>query len=464
MSKRLKFPEISLLKQPWDKEDYITETRHYKLITPLFGGGYKPGEPDEYTPIRATEIRGQLRFWWRALEGWKSNSKPEQLYDLEGSMWGTVHGDEVAGASRITIEVLNLPKATEEYLKPAYRDGWNKQNVYSPRPDQQVAPGYASFPLRPDSPEAKKVLLTSGNFSIKITYPIGLRKSVFAALWGWETFGGVGARTRRGFGAFTRENQVTFEEDALGKALNNLEATRISIKNSTELEAYLKQGLEVFSADQGWPSGVPFVPKKARFKIANKSWGQVVTALANFRQSRPKAQKQLPNGNSYTEFGRSHWPEPDGIRDLMQQYLVVKDKDDKTIIKKEHKPIHSQRGSFPRAAFGLPIIFWFKDGPKEGQPVDLKIRDPRTTTLMPKGSERLASPLLLRPYAGNLSIALIVEGSQGVLDNLRLMYEEPGKKQPQFKDLKSVAFLSSATGIKPLGTKTDVLQAFLDTL
>lgn len=48
---------------------YITETRSYKLITPLFGGGVEAGVNDPITPIRASGIRGQLRFWWRAIRG-----------------------------------------------------------------------------------------------------------------------------------------------------------------------------------------------------------------------------------------------------------------------------------------------------------------------------------------------------------------------------------------------------------
>jgi len=42
---------------------YITETRSYRLITPLFGGGVKAGVNDPITPIRASGIRGQLRFY-----------------------------------------------------------------------------------------------------------------------------------------------------------------------------------------------------------------------------------------------------------------------------------------------------------------------------------------------------------------------------------------------------------------
>ena len=44
---------------------------------------------------------------------------------------------------------------------------------------------------------------------------------------------------------------------------------------------------------------------------------------------------------------------------------------------------------FPRALFGLPIIFHFKDD---------KAGDPGDTVLAPKGSDRFASPLTLKAY------------------------------------------------------------------
>lgn len=41
-----------------------TKTYEIEWITPMFGGGAEAGTPDEIFPIRGTEIRGQLEFWW----------------------------------------------------------------------------------------------------------------------------------------------------------------------------------------------------------------------------------------------------------------------------------------------------------------------------------------------------------------------------------------------------------------
>ena len=61
----------ALEKRP--RADLIVQERTYKLITPLYGGGVEAGKTDSVTPIRGTEIRGQLRFWWRAMRGGQFN-------------------------------------------------------------------------------------------------------------------------------------------------------------------------------------------------------------------------------------------------------------------------------------------------------------------------------------------------------------------------------------------------------
>lgn len=66
------------------------------------------------------------------------------------------------------------------------------------------------------------------------------------------------------------------------------------------------------------------------------------------------------------------------------------------------EPVHSAGNVFPRAFFGMPILFHFKnikhDNPQRGERKDERF-DPVDSTLIPKGYERMASPLIVRPYA-----------------------------------------------------------------
>ena len=58
-------------KLPESKEGW--QEIHCELITPIYGGGIQAAVPDVLMPIRATAIRGQLRFWWRLLARQKWN-------------------------------------------------------------------------------------------------------------------------------------------------------------------------------------------------------------------------------------------------------------------------------------------------------------------------------------------------------------------------------------------------------
>jgi CRISPR-associated protein Cmr1 len=90
-------------------EKMIVETREYELITPLFGGGVEPNTPDPVTTIRATEIRGHLRFWWRATRGGQF-ATIEELKAKEDEIWGTAakfdKDGKAYGPSPVSISVL----------------------------------------------------------------------------------------------------------------------------------------------------------------------------------------------------------------------------------------------------------------------------------------------------------------------------------------------------------------------
>src|SRR5689334_14246615 len=72
----------------------IEQKREYQLITPLYGGGVTPGEADPVTIIRATEIRGNLRFWWRATRGRLFGDDRVAMLKREGEIWGAAYKKE----------------------------------------------------------------------------------------------------------------------------------------------------------------------------------------------------------------------------------------------------------------------------------------------------------------------------------------------------------------------------------
>src|SRR5690348_18028890 len=108
------------------KLDIIEQKRTYTLITPLYGGGVKVKEIDPITVVRATEIRGLLRFWWRACRGWKFEGNPAKMKAEEAAIWGKAYekGDKgIPPEQSIQIIVDADSSQKGNALKPFYMSG-----------------------------------------------------------------------------------------------------------------------------------------------------------------------------------------------------------------------------------------------------------------------------------------------------------------------------------------------------
>ncbi len=329
----------------------IEKTYTIDVITPLFGGGYEAGTVDPDMPIRASSIRGHLRFWWRATRGARYDNVKE-LRQREGEIWGSMENP-----SPVIVEA-DIQSCGKAYPCAYYPEGSNS-------PQFKVNhPPYALFPFqgsrRQDIPATKCIAGIS--FRLTISYPKELSLEVGAALWAWVNFGGIGARTRRGCGALYCQDLSPPDYAGIGD--------------------WYKRCLEKFefvpSSSRKWPT----LPDKILIKNGNsvdalQCWSDVIGLLQTFRQGKNVGRNP---GNNSSRPERSRWPEPESIRritgDRARKYQRM-----------EHIP---DNAAFPRAEFGLPIVF---NLPAKG--------DPGTLELYPVvgGSEktRMASPLILRP-------------------------------------------------------------------
>jgi CRISPR-associated protein Cmr1 len=316
----------------------LTWERTYTLITPLFGGGVEPREADSVSVVRATEVRGQLRFWWRALRGWQGQGSVERLLELESALFGSA-GE--GGASPVAVEVEVLERGKDVEVAQ-----------YGPQYGPAVQ-WYLGFPLRGKGRWAR--VKEGVAFRLRLRFPervknLNLAEELEAALWAWETFGGIGARTRRGFGALLREGASPPTEEEIRERLGR----------------YSRQG--------GWPEGVSHLTPQSLVRVVPLSWKELAERYQAFRQTR--------SGGSP---GHSLWPGFDEILRLTGR----------------HAP--SPVPKFPQAHFGLPIIFRFKD---KG--------DPPNATLKPREAERRASPLLFRPLGKEQRpcVVAVLEGAR----------------------------------------------------
>jgi len=400
----------------------IRQERKYQLITPLYGGGVTSAEPDPITVVRTTEIRGHLRFWWRACRGGQYGTL-EAIKRAEDALWGTAGTKQGGGPSQVQVEVA-------EY------------SVGDPHASFDIAPSYAVFPLR-QTPN--KPLYVDVSFTLIIYFPSAQQQEVEAALRMWEIFGGIGARTRRGFGALR-----LISVDGVSNS---------DLPGSTKEEAktWVQYQLEQCVVQGTYPPSMPHLTHSTMFKITDSSedvmdvWDDLIEQLKDFRQHR-----QRPNNPRHP--GRSIWPEPSEIRRFTNQSLPAH----------ENPPIPDPPiRKFPRAVFGLPIIFQFKD--RDRHDPDNKERDPRNTVLRLDISERLASPIILKPLACQngkyVGLAVILDGT-GVDEDRLILKTQEGTKEEHvkyaFDSTESLVVGEDRSGnpIK-IDSSTNALQAFL---
>lgn len=345
MSRRTSIrPEIRI--EPTAEKYRIEAT--LRFVTPLFGGGVKlepsPNEhikhDDPITPVRGSALGGALRAWWRRIHG--RGLDLAALRGREGRLWG---GSNQKGLVRLAVDGRALK--TEQrtfYTLVSKADG-------KPRPRaEDPALAYAAFPLQGSEKAtdtgARTLPMLTGTFAVRLeldTSRVGGEEA--PVLWAevldtWHAFvafGGLGGRTRRGFGAIEVLEGEGKDPDPV--AIAEMHGWRLAIRKPAD--------------------------------DAHDAWKQAIARLQNFRQG-PEVGRNL--GSAPNRPGRSRWPEPDQIRRLTGRASA------------DHRTPTVQVPAFPRAVFGMPIIFHFKDP-----------GDPPDTQLLPRGKDRMASPLILRP-------------------------------------------------------------------
>ncbi len=365
-------PDISNLARPrghlpkgW--KDFNPIETH--LITPMFGGGVTTGEIDQVTPISAKAIRGQLRFWWRATRGATSCHSVQELSERETELFGS---DTIASSVSILTEVrgqYKLQSCARYENRP--RPVW--QGPFSGR-DNPLC--YLAFPFQGSvdrkKPSDPAVMMTELTFAIHVSCHTSIEQDIRAALWAWINFGGIASCTRRGFGG--------------------LYAPDFSPKSSKDLRPWFRENIKNYGLDLSIRRDWPTLTNDVFFKDTEahpwNAWRISAQEFFDFRQGvSGKGSGVGRNSGSLSENsnrpGRSHWPEPETIRNATGSRAP------------RHHPLSFiPSNGFPRAEFGLPIVFHFVS-PPPGNPQD--------TYLLPvvagARKDRMGSPLIIKPLA-----------------------------------------------------------------
>ncbi len=352
------------------------------VVTPLFGGGATPATADPLYPVRPASVRGHLHFWWRACKSSKY-ATAHSLFAREEDIWGST---EKPGRLGVVVDILR--RGYDEHWA-CYDERDDGSGRYKSVPTTLGGyPAYALFPFKGELTRDQKAVKQPPALArrdvqfrvrIEVTCPIDdateamLKAEAEASLWAWLTFGGIGARTRRGCGS-----------------LYCSDAPFVPPPSIASIDDWLRQGFGRYVEPATRQLPMPTL-RGARLTWRNRaqspfeSWSTAVRVLADYRQGEGVGRNPADPQKHPRRPGRSRWPEADSVRLLSGKAAS------------NHSPTHEAGVYFPRADLGLPIVFHYQNPSQpRGTP-----QDPPDSVLQSSvdGITRMASPIVLKPLA-----------------------------------------------------------------
>jgi CRISPR-associated protein Cmr1 len=383
-----------------------------QVTTPLFNGGADPANEAGFRPrdeagVRVASIRGAMRFWFRALAGAYTGSDIELLAALERRVFGGIarqrDDGEAAVPSPFILRLPNPPRLSGE-REPEFLRGRHWRGI-------AYLLGLGLMEMKGSKPRLVRPFVPPDpgkTFDLKIRFQHDKRATAetrhaietlaFASLWLASIYGGLGARTRRGFGGVRivgaegdmprpwtpksiRTPGMTFYENA----------TRVRPPETVIgiLEPHLR---ELISAERKEPvefdslSEPPLYPAlSTKFSAA----ALVPREYGSWEETLDRAGRQL-------RLFRANRPPDAGTRRKAQVKTAEWD-----------EVIHGEVSDFSLGALGLPVGFHDKDKDYSLIVNAVDVSTPEHDQL------RRASPLWLRPVGGGESWQLFTYAFQG---------------------------------------------------
>jgi CRISPR-associated protein Cmr1 len=315
-------------------------TLKLRTVTPLFMGG---AEPEQAAELREPSIKGLLRFWYRVLYP----NDPESETRIFGGQ-GKGQGQSRI-LLRITDKKLNLGNKGDPHwngMKTAYL-GYGVINreetgeVYTDKSGNEK-------PVKKDM-TTRPYIKSGSHFVLTILFkPLPENTSeedreifqadkqrVRMAVWAWLMFGGLGARTRNGFGSLAVESVTGMDEDGLPE---------LKVKDQKELKASIRAFIEK----------IPTLPATTHYPDythwSNKTKCLLSGHARNGEEVLENLGSKIHSFRSYRSPDKLTWVQND--HDLMDKFI--------------------RKGKVPtrppfRSAFGLPHNYFFSSSKQSGE-------------------------------------------------------------------------------------------------
>ncbi len=252
----------------------------YRVVTPLFCGGADPSGPAR---LRLASFKGVLRYWWRALA-------PGTLSDLERQE-NELFGSADTGQSRVALSLRAVDPVTSVPVGSRLMDrgtvvgegarylGYGLMEAFASR-TRGVEAGQLQRPCLP-APFELRLALRCRQVSE------GQIATLTQALKCLGMLGGLGARSRRGYGSMalaslTRDGEPLWQApsdlDSLGKELSGLLRQAPELPEHT---AFSKSSRIVLLEGEAGQSALSLLDRMGREMVRYRSWGNNGRVLGN---------------------------------------------------------------------------------------------------------------------------------------------------------------------------------------
>ncbi len=220
-----------------------------ETITPMFLSGADQSKAE----LRAASIKGLLRFWWRTLQ---VESNLDRLREKESKVFGS-SDEKTGGGSSFAIRI-----AHEGVLETTNAD-FPKHNIIVTSKGKSFPVNVLEYmaygPCSYDKVKKKNVIVRkyiSGGFKFSLHISIFKQEflnEILKAMYVFDLFGGVGSKSRNGFGSFL----ITNKDECFNSIANDISVGGAYTKENlqkvakgTDLKAYttFAEGTRVFRA------------------------------------------------------------------------------------------------------------------------------------------------------------------------------------------------------------------------
>lgn len=226
-----------------------------KTITPMFSAG-ADGKSFE---LRPPTIKGLLRFWWRACYwGEHSEKIPAKIIEeKEGELFGTTVNNGLK--SSFSIRIINVDPIR------ALDSPFPKHNIMVTSRGKQfpvnileyLAYGTLEYQRGAGNVFIREYLPVGHHFQVRLIYPDDFNiKEVVKSFYCLSIFGGLGAKSRNGFGRFEVTNpDEVFTPYGLKYPIPEKEFFE-KIKQNTILPPYsaFSNGIKIFNVKKLFPA------------------------------------------------------------------------------------------------------------------------------------------------------------------------------------------------------------------